>query len=49
MFVTSKEIKKANQGVFNEKVKEIWDKYETGLPNDNFAAIVTETFNIKTL
>lgn len=33
MFITSEEIKKANQEVFNEKVKEIWDKYETGLPN----------------
>lgn len=33
MFITSEELKKANQKVFNEKVKEIWGKYETGLPN----------------
>lgn len=42
MFITSEELKKANQKVFNEKVKEvfnekvkgIWDNYETGwLPN----------------
>lgn len=34
MFITSEELKKANQEVFNEKVREIWDKYETGwLPN----------------
>ena len=33
MLITSEELKKANQEVFNEKVKEIWDKYETGLPN----------------
>lgn len=33
MFITSEELKKANQEVFNEKVREIWDNYETGLPN----------------
>lgn len=33
MFITLEELKKANQEVFNEKVKEIWDNYEIELPN----------------